>query len=112
MALNYEELELLRNNLTKLDSVYIEYSDLVELVDKSLLYNETLMSLSNLLKEIIISSYRTMDYESAYGLSINFPYTNDLIDLYKTDIKTDTENLIDFYKETDWCTFISEFYNL
>lgn len=91
----------LRENLTKIDSGYVEYADLYEVID--MCYTLGIDTSSVLLKfeNVVLNSVFSDDIlNKTKGISINFPYTSELADYYFKD--EGKHKYLEFYKDSDW----------
>lgn len=85
---------------SKLDAVSASYPEFCDI--KELLYcikNEHSIDIQKDLNELIISSVKSKDLENTSGLSINFPYSKELMGYYQAESGYE---ILDFYRDTLW----------
>ena len=95
-----------RENMTKIDTGYIEYADLYEVLnDCYLLGIDSSAAISAFERMVISSVYSGVSLNKTKGLSINFPYTSELGSYYfKAEEKY---KYLDFYKDCNWNVVLS-----
>ncbi len=86
-----------RSKFDAVSASYPEFCDIRELLD--LINNERSIEIQENLDEVIIASVKSKDLENTSGLSINFPYSKQLLGYYQTESKYE---ILDFYKDTLW----------
>lgn len=86
-----------RSRLNLVSASYPEFCDIRELLN--CMKNEYSIDIEEKLNEIIIMSVNSKDLENTSGLSINFPYSKQLISYYQTESGYE---ILDFYKDTLW----------
>ncbi len=86
-----------RSKLDAVSASYPEFCDIKELVD--LIKDENDIKIQENLDEVIIAGAASKDLENTSGLSINFPYSKQLLGYYQ---KESEYEILDFYKDTLW----------
>lgn len=86
-----------RSKLNVVSASYPEFCDIKELLN--CMKSGYSINIKENLDEIVIASVKSKDLENTSGLSINFPYSKELMGYYQTESRYE---ILDFYKDTLW----------